>query len=89
MEMSNNKQLTAVQWYAGRQHDLEGLRDVGAISPIEYYEQLTQALQKAKEMEEEQMIDFAYKALMEADSTVNRFVDVDELYNETYGGGNK
>jgi hypothetical protein len=33
------------------------------------------------------MIDFAYKALMEADSTVNRFVDVDELYNETYGGG--
>jgi hypothetical protein len=24
---------------------------------------------------------------MEADSTVNRFVDVDELYNETYGGG--
>jgi 1,4-dihydroxy-2-naphthoyl-CoA synthase len=52
--MSNNKQQTAVEWYAGRQHDLEGLRDVGAISPIEYYEQLTQALQQAKEMQKEQ-----------------------------------
>jgi hypothetical protein len=54
MEAMNNKQQTAVEWYAGRQHDLEGLRDVGAISPIEYYEQLTQALQQAKEMEKEQ-----------------------------------
>jgi 1,4-dihydroxy-2-naphthoyl-CoA synthase len=52
--MTNNKQQTAVEWYAGRQYDLEGLRDVGAISPIEYYEQLTQALQQAKEMQKEQ-----------------------------------
>jgi hypothetical protein len=70
--MTNNKQQTAVEW----------------LQSIELERDLTLAdWKQAKEMGEEQMIDFAYKALMEADSTVNRFVDVDELYNETYGGG--
>ena len=47
--MTNNKQQTAVEWFSGRQYDLESLRDVGAISIVLYYEQLTQALQQAKE----------------------------------------
>jgi hypothetical protein len=70
--MTNNKQQTAVEW----------------LQSIELERDLTLAdWKQAKEMGEEQMIDFAYKALMEADSTVNRYVDVDELYNKTYGGG--
>jgi 1,4-dihydroxy-2-naphthoyl-CoA synthase len=49
--MSNNKQQTAVEWYAGRHYDLELLRSFGAISIVEYYEELTKAVQQAKEME--------------------------------------
>jgi hypothetical protein len=80
--MSNNKQRTAVEWYAIEMYEyFRSMFGSGIIN--------TDILEKAKEMEKERMIDFAYKALMEADSTVNRFVDVDELYNETYGGGNK
>jgi 1,4-dihydroxy-2-naphthoyl-CoA synthase len=52
--MIENKQQTAVEWFAGRQHDLQGLRNVGAISIVEYYEELTKAVQQAKEMENQQ-----------------------------------
>jgi hypothetical protein len=79
----SNKQQTAVEWYAGRQHDLEGLRDVGAISPIEYYEQLTQALQQAKEMEKERI----KKAVNFGDERGNvvSYSTAEQYYNETYG----
>jgi predicted RecB family endonuclease len=70
--MTNNKQQTAVEWYAGRQYDLEGLRDVGAISPIEYYEQLTQALQQAKEMEKEQMAVEIQKFVYKVNEKIDR-----------------
>jgi hypothetical protein len=49
--MTKNKQQTAVEWYAGRHYDLECLRDFGAISIVEYYQELTKAVQQAKEME--------------------------------------
>ena len=83
----SNKQLTAVQWYAGRSHDIERLLKLGAISIVEYYEEQIKAVQQAKEMEEEKMIEFAYNALKIADNTRNRYVDVDKLYKELYGGG--
>jgi hypothetical protein len=85
METMNNKQQTAVEWYAGRQHHLEGLRDVGAISPIEYYEQLTQALQKAKEMEKEQI----EKAVNFGDERGNivSYSTAEQYYNEIYREG--
>jgi hypothetical protein len=88
MEMSNNKQLTAVRWLVCQ---LQQTRDWQRVinEANQSATSVRNVLQQAKEMGEEQMIDFAYKALMEADSTVNRYVDVDELYNETYGGGNK
>jgi hypothetical protein len=87
--MKNNKQQTAVEWYAGRQYDLEGLRDVGAISPIEYYEQLTQALQQAKEMEKER-IETAYNkgtvhGIDYPESTLP--ITGEQYYEQTYGGG--
>jgi len=41
---------------------------------------------KAKEMEKEQTIDFAFNALKIADNTMNGYVDVDKLYEQKYGG---
>jgi len=85
----NNKQQTAVEWFAGRQYDLESLRDVGAISIVLYYEQLTQAVQQAKEMEKER-IETAYNkgtvhGIDYPESTLP--ITGEQYYNETYGGG--
>jgi molybdenum-dependent DNA-binding transcriptional regulator ModE len=85
MEAMNNKQQTAVEWYAGRQHDLEGLRDFGAISIVEYYEELTKAVQQAKEMEKEQI----KKAVNFGDERGNivSYSTAEQYYNETYREG--
>ena len=88
-ERMNNKQQTAVEWFAGRQYDLESLRDVGAISIVLYYEQLTQAVQQAKEMEKER-IETAYNkgtvhGIDYPESTLP--ITGEQYYNETYGGG--
>jgi len=48
---------TAVEWYAARIHDIEFKKSVGAISVIEYYDELTKSLEQAKEMENQQRID--------------------------------
>jgi predicted GTPase len=81
--MKNEKQQTALEWYAGRQHDLEGLRNVGAISIVEYYEELTKAVQQAKEMEKEQI----KKAVNFGDERGNivSYSTAEQYYNETYG----
>jgi hypothetical protein len=77
--MTSNKEQTAVDILFNRFLELflfqEGI-------PTE----LQEAYNLAKEMEEEKMIEFAYNALKIADSTTNRYVDVDELYNKLYGG---
>ena len=46
---------TALEWYAARIHDIEFKKSVGAISVIEYYEELTKSLEQAKEMEKQQI----------------------------------
>jgi hypothetical protein len=86
--MTNNKQQTAMEWYISKIKEARNFCDDPSMEmDIRHtLEVLIKKGKQAKEMGEEQMIDFAYKALMEADSTVNRYVDVDELYNETYGG---
>jgi hypothetical protein len=84
-----DKQQTAVEWYAGKVHDLQVAKDFGAISVTEYYEKLTKAVQQAKEMEKEQMIEFALAVLMEAYATVEGNVTteltIQEYYNLKYG----
>ena len=75
--MTNNKQQTVVDRIVNLLNK-EGFAPVLTEEEIKFF----------KEMEEEQMIDFAYKALMEADMTSNRYVDVDKLYNKTYRGDN-
>ena len=79
-----DKQQTAVEWYAGKVHDLQVAKDFGAISVTEYYEKLTKAVQQAKEMEKEQIM----KAHISAGA---RLEDIsieaaEHYYNETYGG---
>jgi hypothetical protein len=50
--METNK-LTPVQWYAGVAEDLRGKLALGAISLIEYYEELNNFLKVALEMEQQ------------------------------------
>jgi hypothetical protein len=85
----SNKQLTAVQWYAGRSHDIERLLKLGAISIVEYYEEQIKAVQQAKEMEKKQhkktWLDSTSQFDNAAEMTFKK--DFDDHYNETYGGG--
>jgi hypothetical protein len=88
MEAMNNKQQTAVEWYAGRQHDLEGLRDFGAISIVEYYEELTKAVQQAKEMEKQQMWEYIKKNYCIGHRSLEfHRLEFEQYYNETYREG--
>jgi hypothetical protein len=85
--MTNNKELTAVEWQFEQLFNSFEKFNNGEYTFDEYLKSNLEIRAQAKEMEEEQMIDFAYKALMEADMTSNRYVDVDKLYNKTYRGG--
>ena len=51
--MENKNKLTPVQWFASRSEDLRGKLTLGAISPIEYYEELNSVLKVALEMEQQ------------------------------------
>ena len=81
--MTNNKQQTAVEWLF---YELERIDKVYYRNTIIYTDARKEAFEQAKEMEEEKMIEFAYDALKIADNTTNRYVDVDKLYKELYGG---
>jgi hypothetical protein len=89
--MSNNKQQTAVEWFSVRRDVLEIEVRLGKLSPIEYAEELTKAEQQAKEMEKEQHATTWDKSMDNLDARggniVRAWVDFDEYYNETYGGG--
>jgi len=75
----SNKQKTPVEWLESR---------ITALIPDDIGSQLMYKnnIKKAKEMDKENMIEFAYNALKIADNTTNRYVDVDELYDKLYGG---
>jgi len=53
--MSHETRQTAVEWYAVRVHDIEILLKLGAISITEFYEELTKAVEQAKDTEKEQI----------------------------------
>jgi hypothetical protein len=86
--MTNNKQQTAVDSIIELCQEL--LANHYSISHDGVCSEIIRFCQEqAKEMEEERMIEFAYNALKIADNTTNRYVDVDELYKELYGEGDK
>jgi hypothetical protein len=81
-----NKQQTAVEWFSVRRDVLEIEVRLGKLSPIEYAEELTKAEQQAKEMEKIQkfyMFNCGRQYQLTGEGTFK------QVYNETYGGGNK
>ena len=87
--MTNNKQQTGVEILYRAISDRVVMQDeTKALICIHIsHDDLFKIHRQAKEMEKERMIDFAYNALKIADNTRNRYVDVDKLYKELYGGG--
>jgi hypothetical protein len=57
--MNNEKEQTALGWYSRERDIIEIQVRLGVISSTEYSEKLIKIKQEAKEMEKEQMIDFA------------------------------
>jgi hypothetical protein len=86
--VTKDKQQTAVDSYIIRRDIIEIEARLGKISADEYEKELTKAEQQAKEMEKEQMIDFAveytYGTKRVGASLKEDFI---KLYEQTYGGG--
>jgi len=84
-----DKQQTAVEWYAGKVHDLQVAKDFGAISVTEYYEELTKAVQQAKKMQKNQMIAFAEESINYLNNKdcrlLTHFDRIEDFYNTKYG----
>ena len=85
--MSNDNKQTSVEWYAQRLYDLEIAYNQGVIETDIYIKSKIEAKQQAKEMEKEQMIDFAIKCMFNSNdigsNLRNHFI---QKYNTTYGG---
>ena len=79
--MTNNKQQTAVEWL------VKELNQKIDFIPLDKWDMIRDIIQQAKEMEKEQMIDFAveftYGTKRVGEPLKKDFI---ELYNKTYGG---
>ena len=80
--MTNNKKQTAVEWYIEKLLDLDYEYAKGLITLGVWSERKNSLIQQAKEMEKEQTIK---TSLFWSHSTVRR-KDIEDYYNETYGG---
>ncbi len=74
---------TAVLWHALKSDDLRGKFALGAITAIEYYEELNIILKVALEMEKQQIIDAHIKGHNAPSSTIKNY-DAEQYYNEQY-----
>jgi hypothetical protein len=79
--MTNNKQQTAVEWFANESCQLKVQLDNQEISVDEYAVAYVILLYKAKEMEKERMIKFCI------DWFISREMNIKEYYEQTYGEG--
>jgi hypothetical protein len=86
--MTNNKQQTAVEWFANESWQLKVQLDNQEISVDEYALFYVRLLYKAKEMQKQQIID----AFWNGDNTdctseqnIKEFAE--QYYEQTYGGG--
>jgi hypothetical protein len=75
------KKQTAVEWL------------IDWMGKSQYFigNDLLQAVEQAKAMEKEQIIDFAYSSIREVESELGDLIYKkvpEEIYNETYGGNN-
>ena len=79
--MTNNKQQTALEWFANESWQLKVQLENQEISVDEYAVAYVRLLYKAKEMEKERMKD-AWD-----DGLFGKTDNFQQYYNETYGGG--
>lgn len=79
--MTNNKQQTAVEWFANESCQLKVQLDNQEISVDEYAVAYVILLYKAKEIEKEIMIQFCI------DWFISREMNIKEYYEQTYGEG--
>jgi hypothetical protein len=88
--MTNNKQQTAVEWFANESWQLKVQLDNQEISVDEYAVFYVRLLYKAKEKEKERMIDFANNCIKQIEvSDTCELLMVEspkDLYEQTYGG---
>jgi nitrogen-specific signal transduction histidine kinase len=79
------KKQTAVEWLI-----VELNSELNYI-PITQWDRIRDLIQRAKAMEKEQIIDFAYSSIREVESELGDLIYKkvpEEIYNETYGGNN-
>ena len=86
--MSNETKQTAVQWYAERLYDLEMAYNQGVIKTNTYIKGKREAVEQAKAMEKEKMIEFAQEVFRNRYNQITQSLGniADDIYNETYGG---
>jgi hypothetical protein len=81
--MTNNKQQTAVEWFAQQLYETLEIKGDGYV--------IDSLLDLAKEMEKERMIDFANNCIKQIEvSDTCELLMVEspkDLYEQTYGGG--
>jgi len=87
--MKTEKQQTAVEWYAEQSMRLELERAKGNISINEMFNQLSNVLEKAKEMEKEQIINAREDGFLWGMRNTNNFyadkvIESEQYYNETF-----
>jgi hypothetical protein len=70
--MNNNKQQTAVEWFSQKAYELFEQYSEGKFDRITLNKLMLEAMDKAKEMEKERMIEFGARCI--------------QRQNETYGG---
>jgi hypothetical protein len=79
------KKQTAVEWLI-----VELNSELNYI-PITQWDRIRDLIQRAKAMEKEQIIDFAYSSIREVESELGDLIYKkvpEEIYTETYGGNN-
>jgi hypothetical protein len=79
---------TAVEWFSNAAYELFEQYSEGKFDRISLNKLMLEATVKAKEMEKEQMIDFARLCLNKAKDLdiLSAFMNVQHYYLETYGG---
>ena len=89
--MTNNKQQTAVSWLSNQAHELFEQYSEGKFDRITLNKLMLQATEKAKEMHKQEHATTWDKSMDNLDARggiiVRAYVDFDEYYNKTYGGG--
>jgi len=82
MKATENK-LTPVQWFAGVAEDMRNKLFLKIITPMEYYEKLTEALKTAMEQEKKQI----KKAFLKNDNSISitdALENFEQYYNDTF-----